>query len=342
VTTARPRLLFLHTGGTLGMTSHGPGPLAPGHYAKTVLPYVRGLEELAEIDGRVVCNLDSSDMAPDRWEALAHEIASGMDDYDGFVILHGTDTMAWTASALSFMLRGLDRPVVVTGSQRPITEMRTDARANLVHSTLCATLPIPEVGLYFHNHLYRGNRTTKVSIQSYDAFDSPNHAPLVTIGVDVQRGHTLQAPAEPFRLVTGFAREVTVLTLVPGTPPFAVDAAVNAGARALVLRAFGDGNVPLEGWPEAIRAATDAGVAVVVTSQCRQGRLSPGRYANSARARDAGALFTGDMTGETTVVKLMWLLAQGADLRKELLRPMAGECAGANGLRRRRTDDPAD
>ena len=109
--------------------------------------------------------------------------------------------------------------------------------------------------------------------------------------------------------------------------PLIVDAAVNAGARALVLRAFGDGNVPLNGWPEAIRAATDAGVAVVVTSQCRQGRLSPGRYANSARAKDAGALFKGDLTGEATVVKLMWLLAQGADIRQELLRPIAGECA---------------
>lgn len=327
---ARPRLLFLHTGGTLGMTAARPGPLAPGHYDETVLPYVRGLEELADIDGRVVCNLDSSDMSPDIWEALGETIAECMDDYDGFVVLHGTDTMAWTAAALSFMLRGLRKPVVVTGSQRPIAQLRTDARSNLVHSTLCATMPIPEVGLYFGSHLFRGNRTTKVSIASYDAFESPDHPPLVTMGVDVQLGPHLPGPTEPFRLATGFSPDVAVLTPFPGMRPGLLAGATDSGARAILLRAFGDGNLPRDGWPEAVRAATDAGVSIVVTTQCTEGAVRPGRYENSAALEAAGALFAGDLTDEAAVVKLMWLLGQGADasrIRRVLLRPVAGECS---------------
>ncbi len=325
----RKRLLFLHTGGTLGMTAAAKGPLAPGHYDETVLPYVRGLDEVADIDGRVVCNIDSSDMTPGLWEELAREIAAGIDTYDGFVVLHGTDTMAWTASALSYLLRDLPKPVIVTGSQRPISQPRTDGRSNLVHSAICATLDIPEVGLYFGSHLFRGNRATKVSIQDYDAFASPDHPPLVTMGVDVHRGPTLPAPAVKMTVEGGFSRDVAVLTLFPGMGTRSLDALVDAGVKAVVVRAFGDGNVPLAGWPGAIRAATAAGVAVVVTSQCRQGRLTPGRYENSRRAAEAGALFTADMTGEAAIVKTMWLLARGADLRARLLDPVAGECSPA-------------
>lgn len=326
---SRSRLLFLHTGGTLGMTAAAKGPLAPGHYDETVMPYVRGLDEVADIDGRVVCNLDSSDMTPALWEELAREIAGAIDEYDGFVVLHGTDTMAWTASALSFVLQGLPKPVIVTGSQRPISKPRTDGRSNLVHSAICATMDIPEVGLYFGSHLFRGNRSTKVSIQDYDAFASPDHPPLVTMGVDIHRGETLPRPTGPLTPRPNFASEVDILTLFPGMPPRALDALVMSGARAIVLRAFGDGNVPLTGWPDAIRRATDAGVDVVITSQCRQGRLTPGRYQNSRLAEQAGALFAADMTGEAVVVKLMWLLGQGADVRTSLLVPVAGECSPA-------------
>lgn len=326
----RPRLLFLHTGGTLGMTASSPGPLAPGHYDETVMPFVPGLAEIARIDGRVVCNLDSSDMTPALWETLGSEIAQAMPDYDGFVVLHGTDTMAWTAAALSFMLRGLRKPVVVTGSQRPIAMLRSDARSNLVHSTICATLPIPEVGLFFGSHLFRGNRATKVSIASYDAFESPDHPALVTMGVDVQLGPHLPPPSEPFRLATGFSTDVAVLTPFPGMGPHLLRAAADAGARAILVRAFGDGNLPRAGWPEATRALTRDGVSVVVTTQCTEGSVAPGRYENSAAMVDAGAIFAGELTDEAATVKLMWLLGQGADaarLRRVLLRPVAGECA---------------
>ncbi|MEC8424860.1 MAG: asparaginase domain-containing protein, partial [Myxococcota bacterium] len=208
--------------------------------------------------------------------------------------------------------------------------LRTDARSNMVHSTMCATLPIPEVGLYFGSHLLRGNRATKTSITAYDAFMSPDHPPLVTMGVDVQVGAHLPAPTEPFRLAPGFCPDVSVLTPFPGMRPRLLQAAVDAGARAVVLRAFGDGNLPIAGWPGAVRAASDAGIAVIVTTQCTEGSVSPGRYANSAALASAGAIFAGDLTDEAAVVKLMWLLGQGADaarIRRVLLRPLAGECS---------------
>ena len=326
----RPRLLFLHTGGTLGMTASSPGPLAPAHYDKTFLPFVPGLAEVAEIDGRVVCNLDSTDMTPGLWEALGSEITEAMDAYDGFVVLHGTDTMAWTAAALSFMLRGLPKPVIVTGSQRPIAMLRSDARSNLIHSTICATLPIPEVGVFFGSHLLRGNRARKMSIASYDAFESPNHPPLVTMGVDVRRGPTLPAPTTDFHLARGFSTDVAVLTPFPGMGPTMLRAAADAGARAILIRAFGDGNLPLAGWPEATRKVVDRGISVVVTTQCAEGGVEPGRYENSAAMHAAGACFAGDMTDETATVKLMWLLGQGAgaeEIRDRLLQPLAGECS---------------
>ena len=323
------RLLFLHTGGTLGMTRRrDPGPLEPSAYAEDLLPYVRGLEDIAHIEGRVVANVDSSDMTPALWEALATQIAAELDHFDGFVVLHGTDTMAFTAAALSYMLHGLTKPVVLTGSQRPIAEVRTDARANLVHSAICATMDLPEVGLYFGDHLFRGNRTTKVSIQSYDAFSSPNFPPLLEMGVDVVPRAAPLRPSGPFCLRPGFSTDIAVLSAVPGVGAGLVDRVVDGGVRALVIRAFGDGNLPQAGWPDAIRRATARGVTVILASQCRAGAVQPGRYRNSAVARDAGALFSGDMTGEAAVVKAMWLLGQGCDdaaMRARFSQPLAGE-----------------
>jgi L-asparaginase len=309
------RLLFLHTGGTLGMIRGStPGLLSPAHYAKDVLPYVRGLEELADIEGRIVCNLDSSDMVPRLWEELAERIEEGHDDYDGFVILHGTDTMAFTACALSLVLTGLQKPVVVTGSQRPIADVRSDARQNLVHATICAMLDLPEVGLCFGRQLFRGNRSTKVSIQSFDAFESPGLAPLVELGVDVRHLHPPLPRGQGLTLKRGFSADVAVLSLFPGVSATLLDHLRGNGARAVVLRGFGEGNLPQAGWPQAIERAAAAGVAVVVVSQCRAGEVRPGRYEGSARARDAGAVFGGELTEEMAVVKAMWVLHQTNDL----------------------------
>ena len=324
---ARPRLLFLHTGGTLGMIQRAPGPLEPGFYDANLLPFVAGLDAIADIEGRVVCALDSSDLSPPIWQELGRIIAESIDRFDGFVVLHGTDTMAWTACALSYMLEGLDRPVILTGSQRPLAELRTDARSNVVHSAICATRPIPEVGLCFGDTLFRGNRATKVSIQDYEAFASPNHPPLLRMGVDIQVFPTLPVPARPFAFRPGIRDAVAVLSLFPGMSPDALLRLADA-AEVVVLRGFGEGNIPQERWPQAIEAVRARGGAVVVSSQSGRGRVLPGRYQCSQRARDAGAFFSGDMTLEATVTKVMWLLGQGlgpAAAGAALLTPLAGE-----------------
>ena len=310
----RKRLLFLHTGGTLGMTlTSEVGPLAPSAYSDDLLQYVRGLEERVEIEGRVVCNLDSSDLTPHHWEQIAPTIASELDNFDGFLVLHGTDTMSYTASALSFMLQGLPKPVILTGSQRPIAHPRTDARTNLIHSTICATLPVPEVGLYFGKQLFRGNCTTKVSIQSYEAFESPNLPPLVEMGVDIRHVTPPISRLGEFRLHKGFSRKVTVIQLFPGMWAGQLRSALDAGAEAIVLLAFGAGNVPLENWPAAIAEATSRGVPVVICTQGLEGRAELHRYEGGAAAARAGAVCAGSMTRESAIVKTMFLMPRCRD-----------------------------
>ena len=327
---SRKRLLLIHTGGTVGMVPKGsPGPLTPSHYAENVLPFVRGLEDLVELSGVVLSNIDSCDITPDHWHSIAGVIAERVDEFDGFVVLHGTDTMAYTATALSFLLQNLPKPVILTGSQRPIAEVRTDARLNVVHSAICATLDIPEVGLYFGTDLLRGNRATKTSIQSYAAFSSPNFLPLVRMGVEIEPMALPWQPVGEFELRHGFSRDVEVLTIFPGQSARTIDRLVESGAKGLVLLGFGAGNLPLAGWSDAIQRATDAKVPVVLSSQCSYGHVTPGAYETSAGAIQAGALSAGDMTREAALVKLMFLLGQHLELneiRNVWGRSLAGEC----------------
>lgn len=331
---SRKRLLFLHTGGTLGMAPQGdPGPLAPSAYADNVLPFVRGLERLVDIQGTALCNIDSSDMTPTHWESMAAVVAEHLDAYDGFVVLHGTDTMAYSASAMSLLLHNLPKPVVLTGSQRPIAELRTDARMNLIHAAICATLDVPEVGLYFGDHLFRGNRTTKTSVQSYDAYTSPALDPLVEMGMDVHFPIAARTPSGPFVLRRGFDPAVSVLTLFPGMDASQLDRQVEGGARAVILQAFGAGNVPLRDWPVAIERAVNAGVHVILATQCLYGGVELGRYEASAAALKSGALGAGQLTLEACLTKAMFLLAQPVDFRDAWTRDWAGEGAGqANAL----------
>jgi L-asparaginase len=310
VSARRPRILVLSTGGTLAMRRRDPGLLAPSDVVHDVLTYAPGLDSEVDVAAEALWNLDSSDMGPEHWNRLALALGERMDHYDGFVVLHGTDTMAWTASALSFALRGLPKPVILTGAQRPIAYVRTDARQNLVHSALCAAMPIPEVGIYFGRWLFRGNRSTKTSIQGYEAFESPDCPPLVEMGVDVRRIETPLRPAEPFRVSTGFESAVGIVPVVPGSSPALLDASVATGLRGVLVEGFGVGNVPQRGWPGAIRRAVDAGVVVAVASQCARGRVDLSAYEGGRAAMDAGALGAGAMTLESATVKLMHLLAR--------------------------------
>ena len=182
------RVLILHTGGTLGMRPREPDQaLAPDEFGPTVLEHAPELRQLAEIDTRVLGNIDSTDLTPTHWIELAENVCAAATRYDGIVITHGTDAMAFTASALSFLLENLPLPVVLTGSQRPLTDPRSDARANLVGATDLATRDIPEVAIYFDGKLLRGNRTTKISSFAFGAYESPNFPPLAEVGTGVKR-----------------------------------------------------------------------------------------------------------------------------------------------------------
>ncbi len=326
----KPRIHILSTGGTLGMLRGDPGPLAPSEVAGDVLRYVAGLESEVDLTAEALWNLDSSDMGPEHWSRLAVTIASRLRDVDGVVVLHGTDTMAWTAAALSFALSGLPNPVVLTGAQRPIAWVRTDARQNVVHSVLCAAMPIPEVCVYFGRWLFRGNRVSKTSIESYEAFESPDCPPLIEMGVEVRHIEPARPAGGALRVDARFDSAVAIVPVIPGSDGRSLDAAVAQGLRGVVVQAFGSGNVPQAGWPAAIRRAVDAGLQVVVHSQCLRGHVQLDAYQGGRAALDAGAFGSGAMTLECATVKLMHGLGiglRGAALRAWYATDLAGEGA---------------
>ena len=209
------RIHLVHTGGTLGMSTED-GALQPGPYLAGLLEDVPELRRLAEVDVDILMNLDSSSMAPVDWDRIAAHVHARMGAYDGFVVIHGTDTMAYTASALSFALRGLRKPVVCTGSQRPLRAIPTDARSNLVSAVDLATRDVPEVTILVGRSLLRGNRARKASSERYDAFESPNYPALARIGLDVDLHPSLiRRPVEPSHLVPGFDPAVVYLPVWP-------------------------------------------------------------------------------------------------------------------------------
>ncbi len=315
-----------------------PHPLAPDRYQQSLLAAVPELAKLAAVETRILCNLDSSDVGPDEWTAPAAPPAPAPPHADGIVLVHGTDTMAYTAAALSFALPGLDRPVVLTGSQRPLGEVRTDARRNLVDAVDLARRPIPEVGICFDGRLLRGNRSTKGDAWSYAAFASPGCPPLARLGLDVEIAAHVRAPSQPFALRAEFDPRVAVVHVLPGMEPRVLDAwldATGGAVRGVVLAAFGTGNAPLRARPLApsVRRAVDGGVTVLVVTQARAGAVDLTLYENGAALADAGALSGGDMLVEAASVKLMHALAQfPADPRARaayLERDAAGERSDA-------------
>ncbi|MFN7966984.1 MAG: asparaginase [Acidobacteriota bacterium] len=326
-----PKVLLIHTGGTLGMRPRQPDQaLAPDEFGPTLLSLVPELHEIADVDTRVVCNLDSSDLTPSHWSTFAETIASEIANYDGMVITHGTDAMAYTASALSYLLRDLPRPVILTGSQRPLAEPRSDARGNLVGAVELATRDIPEVGIYFDGRLLRGNRATKRSSFRLDAYRSPNLAPIAEVGTDIVIGDHVLRPQGPFRFVGDFDRHVACLRLLPGQRANVISGLRGSGIRGLLVEAFGVGNLPSRDHAvaEALATLVEDGVVVAIGSQVQHGRVDLMHYAGGRLASDVGAVGIEDMTLEAATVKLMYLLGTLTDVAavKEQLRvPIAGE-----------------
>ncbi len=294
------------------MRGGDPSPLAPDVYTQDLLTELPVLKKIADIETRIFSNLDSSDMQPHHWASLGQLVHSSLPSYDGVVIVHGTDTMAYTASALAFLLTGLDRPVVMTGAQKPLQDVRTDARSNLVDACHLAVVGPPEVGIVFDSRLLRGCRATKMDAWGMSAFGSPACPPLAELGLGVQFGpHVLaRREAEPFdgRLE---ARVLATRTF-PGLDPRLISGALDAGVRGMVIEAFGAGNIPriensLVGVIEKARAMD---VPVVIVSQCPRGSVDLKRYEGGVAAAAAGAISAGDMTTEAALAKLMIVLGR--------------------------------
>lgn len=325
------RLLLLHTGGTLGMAPLD-GDLRPGDLTEELFRYVPEARNLAEIEVRVLYNIDSSNVQIAHWQRLAREIEREIDRFDGFVVIHGTDTMVYTASALSYMLSNLPKPVILTGAQRPIAAIRTDAKNNLIGALELATYDIPEVGIFFDHRLFRGNRARKLSIDDFDAFGSPNFPVLAHVGLNIElRTDLLRRPTGLFRVCEEFSDRVMVLRLLPGMAPELFDPLLEGPAEAVVLEAFGAGNVPIaeKSLIPFIERAVARGKIVALASQSIAGAVNLGLYECGSRAAQAGALSCADMTVEAAAVKLMFLLGQ-FDARDKVIRnfpfPLAGEC----------------
>jgi L-asparaginase len=330
------------------MTSHG-GALAPDVYERDLLQEVPVLERVADIDTEILFSLDSSDMRPHHWVELAGRVHRALAEradpgdprgparYDGVVVVHGTDTMAYTASALAFLLGGLDRPVVLTGAQTPLESPRSDARSNLVDACYLATQPIPEVGIAFHGKLFRGCCTTKMDAWGLGAFDSPSCAPLAELGVGADLGSHVLAPRLAHAFDPRLEPSVLAVRTFPGLDPRLLLGALDVGVRGLVLEAFGAGNIPrLEGsLVPVLEEARERDVPTVIVSQCPRGRVELGRYEGGAAAQVAGAIGAGTLTPEAAVTKLMIALGRAGGRPIEAARAAFERSWAGEGLHRR-------
>jgi L-asparaginase len=280
--------------------------------------------------------IDSSDMEPKYWAKLVKIIHYNYDNFDGFVILHGTDTMSYTASALSFMLENLSKPVILTGSQLPIGTLRTDGKENLITSIEIAAAKdangnamVPEVCIFFENHLMRGNRTTKINAENFNAFRSFNYPALATVGIHIKyEPHLIRKvdPSKPLKPHYLFDTNVVILTLFPGIQEEIVESVLHVKAlRAIVLKTFGSGNAPQKEWlVRLLREANERGIIVVNITQCASGAVEMERYETGLHLLQAGVISGYDSTPECAVTKLMFLLGHGYTARE--IRHLMNTC----------------
>jgi len=322
----------LHTGGTLGMVDSQRGLVPePGTLERCMralpqlcrstdgewieLPVVPGQPRVVYALHELSPLLDSAEMGIADWVQIAHEIADRMADYDGFVVVHGTDTMAYTAAALAFMFEGLAKPVVVTGSQVPLAAPRSDALDNLVGAlTMAARAQIPQVTLYSNHRLWRGVRARKISTRGFDAFRAGNEGPLAELGVGLRIATDLLGPppTTAFRLIPMQPCEVAAVRVFPGLSAQSLRHFLAAGLRGLVLESYGAGNVPMHrsGLLQVLAEACARGVVVVNCTQCAEGGVAPS-YESGRALAEAGVLSGGDMTPEAALTKLIWVLSRG-------------------------------
>lgn len=326
---SKAKLLLIHTGGTIGMNLEGQ--VDPQNaFARQLEKYCPSLFEMAEVSTEILMNKDSSNIRPLDWVAMAELLDTKRDDFSGFLITHGTDTMAFTATALSFMLQGFGKPVILTGAQRPLVDPRSDGPRNLVHSAQIALEgKIREVGIFFDSYVLRGNRARKVSSLSFGAFSSPNEPPLAHVGVKVDYSRYLEAPSQTYRLQTALDTSVFAFSIFPGLDTSALEPILSK-YKAVIVQAFGPGDIPAEdtSLTSLIRNLTAKNIHVIISSQSSSGEVDLSLYEAGRAAREAGAITSLDMTWEAAVIKAMHLLGQKlapAEFRKQFIKNLCGE-----------------
>lgn len=333
-------VLIIYTGGTIGMINN------PKTGALTAFRFddlYKVIPELKQFDYKldVIATpnaIDSSEMKVENWAEIATTVFENYENYDGFVILHGTDTMAFTASALSFILQGLKKPVILTGSQLPIGQIRTDGKENLITAIEIAGLKdenndsiVQEVAIYFEYSLYRGNRSSKISANHFEAFDSPNYAPLAVAGIniDFNRQGLYRTTKKDLELFTTLNPNVGLVKLFPSMPIESLKWTLNYNLfKAVIIESFGSGNsFSSPRFYELLETYTNSGGIVINTTQCSKGSVAQGKYATSSMFNNLGVISAADSTTESILTKTMFALGK-YDTKEERIRFLKHNCCG--------------
>jgi len=333
-------ILLIYTGGTIGMMEDAAsGTLMPFDFSHLMdyLPELKRFNfaiDVVSFDDPI----DSSDVDVVTWQKIAQIIEVNYDHFDGFVVLHGTDTMAFSASALSFMLEGLTKPVIFTGAQLPIGKLRTDGKENLITAIELAAAKrngesiIQEVAIYFESRLYRGNRTHKYNTENFDAFESANFPALAEAGIHLSYSHEnlYRSEVKTLAVKRDFDSRVAILKIFPGMREEMIAPFFNnSELKGLIIETFGSGNVPTLPWlVSLLKSAVNRGLVILNISQCNKGFVEQGRYETSMSLREAGVIGGADMTIESAIIKMMFLLGQSNQpevVRERLMIPLRGE-----------------